>query len=116
MKKSFKRVFIPVIITAIVLIAVIIVSVFVILKKRNLDIKQVQFVEELQAKAGTYSENTIVLSDTNEHEAKKLAELFGAEMRITKNGRFAVLYLPDDKTILDICSDKANKKYISAIF
>ena len=115
MKEAIKKYRVIVIITVIILIAAAAVGIFAVLKKRDLEREQISFVEELQAKTGTYDEKTIVLKDTNEHEAKKLAERFGARLRISKNGHFAVLYLPEDKTIVDICSDDSNREYISAI-
>ncbi len=72
-------------------------------------------LEMLDAYEGEYDNTRIVLTETTHSEAKQLAELFGAKLRITANGRFAVLTLPDGVTIKDIYSDTANGKYIEAM-
>ncbi len=109
--KKRRNLLIVSIIAAVITVATVI-GLFTILKDRKLDKEQEAFVEELQTKAGSYDEHSIVLADTNQYEAEKLAEKFGARLRISQDGKFAVLYLPDDKSIVDISSDKANKKYI----
>ena len=67
---------------------------------------------ELEARRGEYDEQSIVLADTSLVEARKLAERFGAALRITEDGKFAVLRLPEGTSILDIYSDEANNAYI----
>ena len=76
---------------------------------------QEELVAELIAKAGSYDDSIIILNNTNKYEAAAMAKKLDAKLRITSNGHFAALYLPDGKTILDVCTDKANLKYISAI-
>ena len=67
---------------------------------------------ELEARRGEYDEHSIVLKETSPVEAKQLAERFGASLRITEDGKFAVLRLPEGTTILDIYADEANNAYI----
>ena len=67
---------------------------------------------ELEARRGEYDEQSIVLADTSLVEARKLAERFGAALRITEDGKFAVLRLPEGTSILDVYSDEANNAYI----
>jgi len=68
---------------------------------------------ELDAKIGQYDEKTIVLSGTSVARAKKLAREFNAELRISENGRFAALTLPEGVTVRDVYSDRDNMKYLS---
>jgi len=67
---------------------------------------------ELEANAGGYDERQIVLYGTSNSEAKELAELFGAELRITDNGRFARLTLPEGVTIYDIYANDDYRVYL----
>ena len=93
--------------------AAILVSILV--ENAKLDAEQAAFVEKLQLTAGTYDANTIVLPKTNQYEAQKLADQFGARLRMSSSGTFAVLYLPENQNILDICSDPKNRKLIADI-
>ena len=70
-------------------------------------------ITEIESKKGEYSENSIILSSTSEARAKSIAKKIGAELRISANGKFAVLTLPDGVTVEDIYNDKDNIKYIS---
>ncbi|MBQ1232399.1 MAG: hypothetical protein IIX86_02605, partial [Clostridia bacterium] len=63
---------------------------------------QNEFVQELQDNAGSYDTQSIVLSGTSEPVARELAEKLGAELRITKDGSYATLTLPEGVTILDV--------------
>ena len=67
---------------------------------------------ELEARRGEYDERSIILEGTSLVEARKLAERFGASLRITEDGKFAALRLPEGTTILDIYGDEANNAYI----
>ena len=97
--------------------AFLLVSVFVALifccKIGELEYKQNTALEELELHKGEYDEQSIVLYDTTHANAQKLAELFGAELRITKNGQFARLTLPDGVTIRDIFADDENLIYLT---
>ena len=115
MKKMLKKYRIPLLIAIVVVIAAAAVTLFTVIKNRELDQAQTEFMENLQLKAGSYEENNIVLSNTNKYEAEALAEKLGARLRMSFDGRFAVLYLPENTTIADISKDDSNKKYISAM-
>ena len=67
---------------------------------------------ELEAKAGEYDDRQILLYGTSNSEAEELAELFGASLRITDNGRFARLTLPEGTTIYDIYSNDEYRVYL----
>lgn len=69
-------------------------------------------IEQLDNDKGLYSTDSIVLSDTTKEDAEHIAEEIGAEVRMTKKGDFAVLYLPKDVSIEDIYD---NDKYASYI-
>lgn len=69
----------------------------------------------LESRAGEYDEKTIVLHNTTKGEARELADRFGASLRITSDGRFATLTLPDDTTISDIISDDDNLSCIDSL-
>ena len=68
----------------------------------DLEANQFEFVQELQDNVGEYDAQSIVLSNTSEPVARALAQKLGAKLRITKNGSFATLTLPEGTTILDI--------------
>lgn len=117
MKEFLKKHKTAVIISAaIIIIVALTVSLFTVLK-RNADLNkaQAEFIEKLELTAGSYDENNIVLSSTNRYEAEALAEKLGADLRISFDGRFAVLYLRDGNTILDVGKNADNVKYLSAM-
>ncbi|MBR4257054.1 MAG: S8 family serine peptidase, partial [Clostridia bacterium] len=105
MKEMLKKYRLPIIITVVLLIAALTVGVVLLVNKQNSINNRDKIVKELLSQKGEYDEQSIVLYDTTEHEAKVLAEKLGASLRITKNGRFATLTLPDDVSIIDICTD-----------
>ena len=69
-------------------------------------------LEKLKRDQGQYDEQSIVLNGTSKAKAEKLAELYGAELRITKNGRFATLTLPEGTTIRDVYAMGESLKHI----
>ena len=104
-----------------VLLAVLLVcvAVGVALHLRNVEIEQqtqVQlrddFVAELERNEGTYDAQSIVLYNTSRAKAEELAEQLGASLRMTKDGSFATLTLPEGTTILDVCRNEENLAYI----
>ena len=107
-----------------VLLAVLLVcvAVGVALHLRDVEIEQqtqVQlrddFVAELERNEGTYDAQSIVLYNTSRAKAQELAEKFGASLRMTKDGKFATLTLPEGTTILDVCRDEENLAYIEQL-
>ena len=98
MKEMFKKFRLPIIVAAVVLVAAMTVGVVFLVNKHNRIEQRNEMVEELLARKGEYDEKSIVLSNTNPDVAEALAEKTGAKLRITENGKFATLTLPDDKT------------------
>ena len=82
-------------------------------KKLESELKdyQSEMLEALELKKGEYDEQSIVLYGTNKREATDLAELIGAKLRITENGEFATLTLPEGTTILDVFSNEDYLKH-----
>ena len=58
--------------------------------------------DTLTADQGLYAPDSIVLADTTKEEAERIAEKLGADVRLTDDGSFAVLYLPEGMTIDDV--------------
>ena len=56
-------------------------------------------MEKLERDVGQYDEQSIVLNGTS--KAEELAELYGAQLRITANGRFATLILPEGTVFIN---------------
>lgn len=69
-------------------------------------------LEELERNIGTYDEQSIVLNQTSKANAGELATLLGAKLRITEDGRFATLTLPEGTTIRDVYADDANLEHL----
>jgi len=65
--------------------------------------------QELVVASEAYSEDSIVLADTNKERAEALAEKLGAKVRMTKDGSFATLYLPKGMTINDVFENESLK-------
>ncbi len=51
---------------------------------------------------GLFAMDSIVLQNTTKEDAERIAEEIGAEVRTTKAGDYAVLYLPEGVTIEDV--------------
>ncbi len=73
------------------------------LTEEELNAYQQDLLQQLQDRKGEYDEQSIVLSDTSRAAAKDLAKRLNAELRITSDGSFAALRLPQGVTILDVC-------------
>ena len=82
------------------------------LDELQLDELQKEVLEQLERDYGEYDEQSIVLQATSKARADELAKKFGADLRITNDGRYAKLTLPEGVTIIDVCADKENRKYI----
>ena len=76
-----------------VLTAAVIIAVVFTAKISNQTTIRNEFVAKLETEKGKYDESTIVLSNTTKYEAESLAGKLGARLRMSSNGRFAVLYL-----------------------
>ena len=113
-KSAFRTTVLPLLILLIAALAIAgtAVLVSVLQKISKLDAAQASFVENLQLTAGTYDEQTIVLSNTNRYEAERTANRLGATLRLSPNGKYAVLYLPGDESILSVSASKENRDLI----
>lgn len=81
----------------------------------RLDGIQKEALQELEENKGEDAEQTLVLYDTTPNAAKALAEQFGATLRITSDGRFATLTLPEGQTVRDVYAARENRKYLPAL-
>ena len=71
-----------------------------------------EMLEELERNIGQYDEQSIVLHETSRQKAQELAQMYGAQLRITADGRFATLTLPEGTTIRDIYAMDESLQYI----
>ena len=85
------------------------------LEAYNQDKQQEEKQQELVQYSGMYNPESIVLSDTTPEQAERLAELLQARLRITSDGSFAVLYLPEGVQVEDVYNSDAYKIYLSAM-
>ena len=97
---------------AVLVIAVAVGGVALWMRNDKLEQLQNEALAELERNAGLYDEQSIVLYQTSKAKAEELAELYGAELRITANGRFATLTLPEGTTISDVYALEESKQYI----
>jgi len=74
---------------------------------------QAEKLGELDSLEGRYSDDVIVLNDTTPQRAEYLAGRFGADLRISKDGRYASLRLPEGIGIRDIYEDDENRIFLS---
>ncbi len=81
----------------------------------KLDEMQNEALEMLLQRKGEYDERSIVLSNTTHSEAQQLADRLGASLRITANGRFARLTLPETVSIIDVYSQRENREYLQVM-
>ncbi len=81
-------------------------------REQVLEEQQNEALQELYDNQGRYDEQSIVLSNTTMPRAEELAEAFGAELRITEDGSFAALTLPEGVTVFDIYENEDYRKYI----
>ncbi len=82
----------------------------ILMKQENrLETLQKQAIELLDAYEGEYDTSKIVLNDTTREEAEALAKRFNAKLRITKDGSFATLTLPNGVTLYDIYSNDEHR-------
>ena len=81
-------------------------------KEHKLNAAQARAVATLDENADNYNAGTIVLSDTTREEAEKLSEKLGAKLRITSDGSYAALRLPDGVTIDDVVRSGDYREYV----
>ena len=94
-----------------ILLAVLCLAGFWAWKEWSLNDAQRDFVMLLDQQTGNYNEDRVVLSSTTRWEAEHMAEEFGGTLRITKDGRFAVINLPEGMTLSDIAENDDYRKY-----
>ena len=92
-------------------IAVVLVGIFCY-RDHVLDQLRDEMLLKLDERAGDYDERSVVLQNTTRREAEDLAEQLSAELRISENGKFAVLTLPEDVTVRNVFSARENRKYL----
>jgi len=73
---------------------------------------QNEILSALDRNAGRYDEQSLVLTGTNKAEAQKVAALFGAKLRMTEDGSFAQLTLPEGTTVRDVFSMEESRPYL----
>ena len=98
-------------------VGLIVCTVFVGIHFHNenlLETIQEQAISELSLNKGLYSENTIVLQNTNKAAANNAAEKLGAKLRITKDGNYATLTLPDGIIIEDVYKNDENRELLKS--
>ncbi len=113
MKNLLKKRFIPTL--AILCVCALVVIAIVLGKESHLDRIQTELLNELDSRNGEYDTQKIVLHDTSKQKAETLAEKFDAKLRITSDGKFATLTLPDGVTIRDIFADDNNRKVLEQL-
>ena len=99
-------------ITAAILLSVILLFAGILHHEITLETAQQSFLALLEQKEGYYHSNRIVLSATNRQEAEQLAKQVGGTLRITKNGVFAVITLPDGMTVAEFAAEDENREYL----
>ena len=99
---------------ALLLVALAITAIVLNHRDKALDAYRDDALRVLEERRGEYDEYTIVLSNTNATEAKRLAKKLNAELRMTSDGSFATLTLTDGRTIRDVYADDGNRKLLSA--
>ena len=82
-------------------------------KKEEMHSKAEEKRQELAEAEGTYNLESIVLADTNVEQANSFAEILGAEVRTTKDGGYAVLYLPEGLSVEDVFTNEEYEEIIT---
>ena len=95
-----------------VLIACLVVLGVLAFREISLELAQNEALEELDGRAGQYDEQTIVLQHTSKVRAETLARKLGARLRITEDGRYATLTLPEGMTIRDVYEADENRELL----
>ena len=103
------------VVAILLVIAAVLTVFFTVRRHEKLLDRRDKAIAELTARRGEYDESRIVLADTSEDKAKALADRLGAHLRITKDGRFAVLSLPEGTTIIDVYAADENLGELSSM-
>lgn len=109
--RAFRKIFVAILTLSVVAgIAFAVIS-----HEKELDAIQEELLSLIEEEEGNYNGDKIVLSNTNKAEAEKIANSTGGKLRITDDGTFATITLPDGKTIEDFASDDNNRKYLKRV-
>ena len=116
-KPTSGRIFRGVLLTVLLVLVAVLVSLYLhhANVEQQIEIQQDyrdDMIAELERSEGTYDAQSIVLYNTSRAKAEDLAEKLGASLRMTKDGKFATLTLPEGTTILDVHRDEANLAYL----
>jgi len=105
------------IITAVALTVVLCGLLAAVTGLERLQSKQLQQekLEEVQESYGTYNAESIVLPNTTPEQARMLADLLQARLRMTADGSYAVLYLPEGVTPEDVYADDTYQPYLASM-
>ncbi|MBD8940419.1 MAG: hypothetical protein EGR73_09000 [Lachnospiraceae bacterium] len=72
-------------------------------------------VERLDALEGSYEKKNIILQDVSRTEAEKMAEELNAEIQLTEDEKYAVLYLDDEMDITSVLEKDEYLDYVDNI-
>ena len=79
------------------------------IREYDLNRLQQEFLLKLEENQGEYDEHTIVLVGTNHGRASELARELNAKLRITSDGSFATLTLPEGMTLRAVGENRENR-------
>lgn len=85
---------------------------WLLVKEHRLNDIQQSALEQLDELDGEYDTNKIVLNNTSYSKANALAAQFNAKLRITSDGKFATLTLPEGVMVRDVYMQRENRAYL----
>ena len=101
------------ILTAVILAAILLLSGLGLAHEIQLGHAQRDFAALVEENAGRFNEGRLVLSSTSSREARRIADTLGGSLRITKNGRFALVTLPDGVMLADVAESRELRQYMA---
>lgn len=101
------------IVIAVILVVVLLLSGLGLAREIRLSHAQRDFAALLEANSGRFNEGRLVLASTSSREAQRIADTLGGSLRITKNGRFALVTLPDGVTLGDVAENRELRQYMA---
>ena len=101
------------ILTAVILAAILLLSGLGLAHEIRLSHAQRDFAALVEENAGRFNEGRLVLSSTSSREAQRIADTLGGSLRITKNGRFALVTLPDGVMLADVAESRELRQYMT---
>lgn len=113
MKRNRKRLICILSVLAVLVVLSAIACVVIFNRAQELDSLQQEKLTELAEHEGEYDPQSIVLQSTSPAAAKNLAEKLGAALRISQDGKFAALTLPQGVTIADVYADDDYKGHLA---